>query len=104
MFWKRTRLALLASYVMATTANVVRAEEAKPVTAPATRTVSYKVLVPEYYETTRIVNKQQCVEEKYTAYKCENVKEERTRNVNVNRIVNEMKEETRTVCEWVKSC
>lgn len=74
MFWKRTRLALLASFFMATTANVVRAEEAKPVTAPATRTVSYKVLVPEYYETTRIVNKQQCVEEKYTAYKCENVK------------------------------
>lgn len=104
MFWKRTRLALLASFFMATTANVVRAEEAKPVTAPATRTVSYKVLVPEYYETTRIVNKQQCVEEKYTAYKCENVKEERTRTCNVNRIVNEMKEETRTVCEWVKTC
>lgn len=102
MFLKRARLVLLASFFMATTANVVRAEEAKPVTA--TRTITCKVMVPEYYETTRTVNKQQCVEEKYTAYKCEYIKEERTRTCNVKKIVNEMKEETRTVCEWVKTC
>ena len=103
MFWKRARIALLASFFMATTATVVRAEEASSC-APATRTITCKVMVPEYYETTRTVNKMQCVEEKYTAYKCEYVKEERTRTCNVNRWVNEMKEETRTVCEWVKSC
>ena len=102
MFWKRARIALLASFFMATTATVVRAEETT--SAPATRTITCKVMVPEYYETTRTVNKKQCVEEKYTAYKCEYVKEERTRTCNVNKWVNEVKEETRTVCEWVKTC
>ncbi|MSR31066.1 MAG: hypothetical protein EXR99_06110 [Gemmataceae bacterium] len=101
MFWKRAHIALLASFFMATTASVVRAEDTP---APATRTITYKVLVPEYSESTRTVYKRECVEEKYTAHKCEWVKEERTRTCNVKKWVNEIKEETRTVCEWVRSC
>jgi hypothetical protein len=110
MIWQRVRIALLASVVaMAAALPIARpakalagdcgncgpavisgqgagtgSTSAAPGTAgPAYRTVTVTEMVPEYYNTTRTVNRTQQVQEKYTAYRIERVPETRTRTVTV---------------------
>jgi hypothetical protein len=71
--------------------------------APAFRTVSVNVWVPETYEATRTVMRTEWVTEKYTAYRCVMVPQTRTQVVTVNRMVPEEREIVRTVCEVVPS-
>lgn len=84
--------------------------------APATRTITVYEQVPEYYETTRTVYRQQQVQETYTAYRHECVPETRTRTKTVYRQVQEWKDvttctykcvqvmETRTTYKKTKVC
>ncbi len=83
---------------------------------PTTQTVTVNEWVPENYEATRTVYRNQCYTEKYTAYRTECVSETRTRQVTCNRYVTEYVDkpyttwtcvptvETRTVCKKVWTC
>jgi hypothetical protein len=120
MIWKRVRFALLASTVVAAAAIPVRADEAPgkdskapPPPPPAAhvdcaapcgppmRTVCVTEWVPEKYETTRTVMKTVYEQEKYTAIRVECVPVQKTRTVNVCRVVPEVQEQTRQVCVMV---
>jgi hypothetical protein len=120
MIWQRIRFALLASSVMAAAALPVRADDepakekmaAPPPPAaasadccapcaPPMRTICVTEWVPEKYETTRTVYKTVCEQEKYKAIRVECVPVEKTRTVNVCRVIPEVKEETRQVCVMV---
>jgi hypothetical protein len=89
MVWQR---ALLCGAVALAAAIPVRAQDepkkAEPIPAPAaaapapcTRKITVYEWVPEKYTTTRTVYKKECREETYTAYKCETVPVQKTREV-----------------------
>jgi len=110
MIWQRVRFALLAAMLVAAAALPVRAEEepkpapveaSKPVPPQEFCTVMVKELVPEPYTCTKTVYKIECHEEKYTAYKCEQVPVQKTRTVTVNKTVAETKPVTRKVVTCV---
>lgn len=109
MIWQRARFALLAAMLVAAAALPVRAEEdkkpatgdaAKPAPAQQYCTVWVKEMVSEPYTCTKTTYKVECKEEKYTAYKCEWVPEEKTRTVTVCKTV----PETKTVMKKVVTC
>ena len=66
------------------------------VAAPATRTIKVTEMVPTWVDEVRTVYKNESKQETYTAQRYENVQEQRTRNVTVNRQVTETVMETRT--------
>jgi hypothetical protein len=107
MIRQQIRVALLAGSLVAATALTARAEDAPPAPAapaakpcaPQFRTVCVNEWVPETYQAIRTVYERVCREEKYTAYRCENVPETRTRTVICGyRQVPEVKEVVRRVC------
>jgi hypothetical protein len=103
MIWQRVRVALLASFVAMTAAvPVVRAGDAccnSPAPcAPAMKTICVEECVPEYYTTCKTVYRKEKVCEKYTAYKCIKVPENRTRCVTYYEKVPCVETRTRTVC------
>jgi hypothetical protein len=102
MIWQQLRLAVLTGAFTVAAAVAARAEEAAPsASAPQTCTVMVREWVPEQYECTRTVYKTETRHEKYTAYKTECVPEERTRTVNVVKMVPVKKTITRDVCVTV---
>jgi hypothetical protein len=99
---------MLAGVVLAATAVTVRAEEdpkpAPGATAPADccaptfRTVCVNEWRPETYTTTRTVYDRVCTPEKYTAYRCETVLEDRPYTCTVYEKKFEEQEVVRHVC------
>jgi hypothetical protein len=84
MYWRQTRLALLAAGTLAAAALLARGQDPDhPAPAPATadgcappfRTVWVKEWVPETYERVRTVYHPEKRIESYTAYRCESVNE-----------------------------
>ncbi len=101
MVWQRIRLALWTGCIVALAALPARADDcAAP--APCTRTCIE--WVPEKYQTTRTVYRHECTEERYTAFRCECVAEDRTRECTVYKRVMETKTEMRNVCVCVPTC
>jgi hypothetical protein len=128
MIWQQIRVAVLAGGILAATALTARAQDSKPAAAPmpslkpaptaATpapamaapapmasdccgpqyRTVCVNEWVPETYEKTITVMKKECVQEKYTAYRCESVPETRQRTCTVYEKVPEVVERVRHIC------
>jgi hypothetical protein len=100
MIRQQLRVALLASGILAALSCTVRADDcckAEPC-APAFRTITVNEWVPEQYQATRTVYKQESHQECYTAYRCETVPETRTRTVTCYTRVPEMRTEVRKVC------
>jgi len=119
MTWQRLRLALLTSVVLAAAQGAVWADDAKdddddaaekmdkpaekkadaPAAACTTRKICVQEWVPEWYESTRTVYKSETAQEKYTAYRTENVTEKRVRTV--YKQVPTTCEVEKTVCKMV---
>jgi hypothetical protein len=113
MIWQRVRVALLASMVtMSMALPIARSGKAHAGScgsdcAPATpcyQTVKVWECVPEHYTTTRTCYKQVQVQEKYTAWKCEKVPEQRVRKVCYYEKVPCEEIRTRTCCVKVPYC
>jgi hypothetical protein len=69
--------------------------------APATQTVQCIEYVPEKYTTTRTCYRYECRKEAYTCYRCEYVRETRTRTCTYYERVPEVRTVTRKVCTLV---
>jgi hypothetical protein len=101
MIRQQLRVALLAGGILAALSCTVRADDAGKAPdpcAPAYRTITVNEWVPEQYQATRTVYKQESHQETYTAYRCESVPETRTRTVTCYTRVPEMRNEVRRVC------
>jgi hypothetical protein len=101
MIWQHVRVAVLAGGIVAAAGLSARADDCAPAAAapaPQYRTVCVKEWVPEKYEKTVTVYKKECVQEKYTAYRCETVPETRTRTVTVYEKVPVVEEICKKVC------
>src|SRR5436309_2793137 len=118
MIWQRLRLALMTSVVLAAAQGAVWADDdasdddateekmdkkddkkADTSACPTTRKVCVQEWVPEWYETTRTCYKREMVQEKYTAYRTENVTEKRVRTI--YKQVPTTCEVEKTVCKMV---
>jgi hypothetical protein len=97
---QQLRVAVLAGSIVVALAASARADDCGQPCPPAPqfRTVCVNEWVPEKYETTRTVYKQECVQEKYTAFRCESVPETRTRNVTTYEKVPVVQEVVKKVC------
>jgi hypothetical protein len=106
MIWQHVRVAVLAGGIVVASGMSVRGEDAPPAAgaAPAAapcpqyRTICVNEWVPENYTKCVTVYKKVCVEEKYTAYRCETVPETKTRTVQVCEYVPTEQEVVRHVC------
>jgi hypothetical protein len=103
MIWQHVRVALLAGGIVAGTALSARAEDCcQPAPcAPQVQTVTCTEWVPETYQTTRTVYRQEYKQESYTAYRCECVPEVRTRTCTYYTQVPEVRNVVRNVCTCV---
>lgn len=104
MVWQRIRLALWTGCIVALAALPARANDCAAPAPCGSRTVCCTEWVLEKFQTTRTVYKHECKEERYTAYRCECVPENRTRTCTVYKRVMETKTETRNVCVCVPTC
>ncbi len=111
MSWFRLNAVLLSSVVLASSVPFANADCgcAAPASdcggcAPATRTITVTEWVPEHYQCTRTVYKQECCQEKYTGCRTECVAETRTCQVTVYKSVCETHNECRTISKCVPYC
>jgi hypothetical protein len=100
MIWQHVRFAVLAGGILAVAGVSARADDCAPAPAPAPqfRTVCVNEWVPEKFEKVVTVYKQECVQEKYTAYRCETVPETKTRTVTYYENVPVEQEVVKKVC------
>jgi len=103
----RTRVALLSLVAVAAIGGAVRAGDCcspcEPC-CPIVKKICVTEFVPSYYEACRTVYHTEWKEEAYTSYKTECVPEVRTRSFTVNHIVNECRDEIRTITKFVPVC
>jgi hypothetical protein len=90
MVRQSVRITLLLGMVAAVAAAAPARANAQTATtdgccSPATRTICVTECVPETYQVKRITHKTEQRVEKYTAYKCETVQEQRERTVCCNK-------------------
>jgi hypothetical protein len=101
MISKMLKLTVAVGLAWLSSALAASAAETADPCQTATRKVMVTQWVPQNYETTRTVYKTEWKDEKYTAYKCELVPEERTRKVTTCKYVPETKDQVVTRYECV---
>jgi len=105
MLWLRLRVALLALVALAGMGGFAQAGDCcEPECCPIVKKICVTEYVPQHFEATRTVYKTEWKEEAYTTYKTECVPEVRTRTYTVNHMVNECRDEIRTVTKFVPVC